>query len=61
MAKQVSVEYSNIDTKSTVYAVLDDELDGEIAIFAKAFWTGCTGEGDDYKASIANIIKRIKK
>ena len=61
MAKQVSVEYAKIDIKSTVYQVLDEELDGEIEIFAKAFWTGCTGEGNDYKASIANIIKRIKK
>ena len=61
MAKQVSVEYAKIDIKSTIYSVLDDELDGELAVFAKAFWTGCTGEGNDYKASIANIIKRIKK
>lgn len=61
MAKKVADEYKKIDAKSNVYSVLDDELEGDIGIFAKAYWTGCTGEGDDYKASIANFITRIKK
>lgn len=61
MAKEVSAEYQKIDAKDTVYAVLDDELGGDISVLAKAYWTGCTGEGDEYKASIANILKRIKK
>lgn len=61
MAKEVSAEYQKIDAKDTVYAVLDDELGGDISVLAKAYWTGCTGEGDEYKAAIANILKRIKK
>jgi hypothetical protein len=61
MAKEVSAEYQKIDAKDTVYAVLDDELGGDISVLAKAYWTGCTGEGDEYKAAITNILKRIKK
>jgi hypothetical protein len=61
MAKEVSAEYQKIDAKDTVYAVLDDELGGDISVLAKAYWTGCTGEGDEFKAPIANILKRIKK
>ena len=61
MAKEVSVEYQKIDAKDTVYSVLDDELGGDISVLAKAYWTGCTGEGDEFKAPIANILKRIKK
>jgi len=61
MAKEVSIAYGKIDAKMNVYAVLDDELGGDIATLAKAYWTGCTGEGDEFKAPIANILKRIKK
>jgi hypothetical protein len=61
MAKEVSAEYKKIDAKMDVYGVIDDELGGDISIFAKAYWTGCTGEGDEYKATIENVYSRIKK
>ena len=61
MAKEVSTEYKKIDAKMDVYGVIDDELGGDIGIFAKAYWTGCTGEGDEYKANIENAYSRIKK
>lgn len=61
MAKEVSVAYGKIDAKMNVYAVLDDELGGDISTLAKAYWTGCTGEGDEYKPAITNILEKIKK
>ena len=61
MAKEVSAEYKKIDVKSDVYGVIDDELGGDISIFTKAYWTACTGEGDEYSATIANVYSRIKK
>lgn len=61
MAKEVAAEYGKIDTKMNVYSVLDDELGGDISILAKAYWTGCTGEGDEYKSAISEIVKIIKK
>jgi hypothetical protein len=61
MAKEVSAEYQKIDAKMNVYAVLNDELSGDIAIFAKAYWSACTGEGDDYKAGISAVYSKIKK
>lgn len=61
MAKEVSVAYSKIDVKSNVYDVIDDELGGDISILAKAYWAGCTGEGDDFDAAITKITERIMK
>ena len=61
MAKEVSVAYGKIDAKMNVYAVLDDELGGDISTLAKAYWTGCTGEGDEYKPAITSILEKIKK
>ena len=61
MVKKVSLEYIKLDPKMNAYAVLDDELGGDMAIIAKAYWTGCTGEGEQYKASINNIRTRISK
>ena len=60
MAKAVSVEYKKLDANMDVYGVLADELDGDNATFAKAFWTGCTGEGDEFKPEIIKTIQRIK-
>lgn len=60
-AKDLSVEYRKIDANMNVYDVIDDELGGDIAIFAKAYWTACTGEGDEYKPVIKKIRERIKK
>jgi hypothetical protein len=60
MAKEVSAEYKKID-KETVYAVLDDELGGDEAIFAKTYWTACTGEGDEYKPYIKDVFDRIRQ
>jgi hypothetical protein len=61
MAKEVSTAYAKIDVKSNVYDVIEDELGGDISTLAQAYWTGCTGQGDDFKASIAKIIERIQK
>jgi hypothetical protein len=60
MAKEVATEYKKIDAKMSVYDVLDDEIDGDIGLFAKAYWTACTGEGDEYKAQISSMVSRIK-
>jgi hypothetical protein len=61
MAKEVSTAYAKIDVKSNVYDVIEDELGGDISTLAQAYWTGCTGQGDNFKASIAKIIERIQK
>lgn len=61
MVKKVSAEYKKLDSKMDAYSVLDDELGGDMAIIAKAYWTGCTGEGEQYKAAINNIRTRILK
>lgn len=59
MAKEVSKEYKKIDTKMNVYQVIEDELGGDMSIFAKAYWTACTGEGADYAAAIEGVYQRI--
>lgn len=59
-AKEVQTAYKRLDAKDNVYVVLDDELGGDMAMFAKAHWTACTGEGKTYAAGIANIRSRIK-
>jgi len=61
MVKKVSAAYKQLDSKMDAYAVLDDELGGDMAIIAKAYWTGCTGEGEQYAAAINNIRLRITK
>lgn len=61
MVKRVGEEYKRLDPHMDAYDVLDDELGGDIAVIAKAYWTGCTGEGEHYKAVIANIRKKITK
>jgi len=60
-AKEVQVAYKKLDGEMNVYAVLDDELGGDMSMFAKAHWTACTGEGAEYAAGIKNIRARIKK
>lgn len=57
----VAERYKKLDPGSTVYAVLDDELGGDLAIFAKAWWTGCTKEGKDLEEVISQIYQSIKK
>ena len=59
-AKEVQAQYKRLDG-TNVYAVLDDELGGDMAMFAKAHWTACTGEGSEYAAGIKNIRARVKK
>ena len=59
-AKEVQAQYKRLDG-TNVYAVLDDELGGDMAMFAKAHWTACTGEGSEYAAGIKNIRSRVKK
>jgi hypothetical protein len=61
MAKEVNAAYSKIDVKSNIYDVIDDELGGDISILAKAYWSGCTGEGKDFDAAITKITDRIMK
>lgn len=58
-AKKVSAEYNKIDPSMSVYAVLDDELGGDLGMFAKAYWSACTGEGA-YAGPIQNILSKIK-
>ena len=60
-AQEVQAAYKKLDGEMNVYAVLDDELGGDMAMFAKAHWTACTGEGAEYAAGIKNIRARIKQ
>lgn len=60
MAKEVATEYKKLD-KLSVYEMLDDELGGDEAIFAKTYWSACTGEGDEYKPHIKNAFDRIRQ
>lgn len=59
-ARQVQSEYSKIDPEMSVYALLSDELGGEVGMFAKAYWTGITGEGSEYASAIRNIRAKLK-
>lgn len=58
---KISKHYKKLDPSGTVYGVIDDELEGDMGMFVKAWWTGCTGEGDDFAAKISNIYTAIKK
>ena len=58
-AKDVAQAYSKIDPQMSVYAVLDDELGGDLGMFAKAYWSACTGEGA-YVGPVQNILGKIK-
>lgn len=58
-AKEVQKEYAKIDSSMSVYAVLDDELGGDLGMFAKAYWSACTGEGA-YVGPVQNIVKKIR-
>ncbi len=57
-AKKVAAEYNKIDSSMSVYAVIDDELGGDLGMFAKAYWSACTGEGA-YSGPIKNILSKI--
>lgn len=59
-ARQVQSEYSKIDPEMSVYALLSDELGGEVGMFAKAYWTGITGEGSEYASAIRNVRAKLK-
>ena len=59
-AAEVKEYYSKLDPKMTIYAVLDDEIGGDLGIFAKAYWSAVSGEGA-YVSPINSIIARIKK
>jgi len=59
-AKSLQAEYSKIDPEMSVYALLDDEISGETGMFAKAYWTGLTGEGKEYASAIRNIRAKLK-
>jgi hypothetical protein len=57
-AKKVAAEYNKIDPSMSVYAVIDDELGGDLGMFAKAYWSACTGEGA-YAGPVKNILSKI--
>lgn len=57
-AKKVAAEYNKIDSSMSVYAVIDDELGGDLGMFAKAYWSACTGEGA-YTGPVKNILSKI--
>jgi hypothetical protein len=59
-ARQVQAEYSKIDTEMSVYALLADEIGGEVGMFAKAYWTGITGEGTEYVSAIRNVRAKLR-
>jgi hypothetical protein len=58
-AKKVAAEYNKIDPSMSVYAVIEDELGGDLGMFAKAYWSACTGEGA-YVGPVSNIVSKIK-
>jgi len=58
-AKKVKEEYAKLDNVP-VYAVLEDELGGDMGLFAKAYWSACTGEGN-LTGPINSVLKKIKK
>jgi hypothetical protein len=58
-AKQVKEEYAKIDN-STVVAVLNDELGGDLGTLTRAYWSGCTGEGN-FNGPINKILSKIRK
>jgi hypothetical protein len=58
-AKQVKDEYAKIDN-SPVYSVIDDELGGDMGLFAKSYWSGCT-ETENLAGPIKGILSKIRK
>jgi hypothetical protein len=58
-AKQVKDEYAKLDDVP-VYAVIDDELGGDMGLFAKSYWSACTGEGN-MTGPIKGILAKIRK
>lgn len=60
-AMLVKSEYERLDVGNTIYAVLDDELGGDMGLFAKAWWAGCTGEGLNNHPEIKETRAQLKK
>lgn len=58
--KELQKAYSKVDD-TPVYSVLDDEIGGDHGMFTKAYWTACTGEGQEYTTPIAKMRQRIAK
>jgi hypothetical protein len=58
-AKAVMAEYDLIDPGNSIYAVLDDELGGDMGMFAKAWWAACTGDGIKQNPYISLYKNRI--
>jgi hypothetical protein len=40
--------------------VIDDELGGDMGLFAKSYWSACTGEGN-MTGPIKGILAKIRK
>jgi hypothetical protein len=59
-AKQVKDEYAKLDNVP-VYAVIDDELGGDMGLFAKSYWSACTGDQGNMTGPINGILTKIRK
>lgn len=57
-AAEVQKEYQKLAGEK-VYPVLDDELGGDLGLFAKAYWSACTGEGN-LAALSSGMLGRIR-
>lgn len=57
-AVEVQKEYQKLDG-GTVYAVLDDELGGDLGLFAKAYWSACM-MGDSEEGSLTAMVNNMK-
>lgn len=59
MCAAVSKYYKKIDPGVSVYDVLDDEIGGDLGLFVKAWWTGCTGESTEMSDKINQVYTSI--
>jgi len=60
-AKEIDEEYKKLDPGNTVYALLDDELGGDMGDMAKTWWAAITGDGIDNHPEIAKYKEAISK
>lgn len=60
-AKKVQTEYQKKGSNQTIYALLDDELGGDMGMMAKSWWAACTGDGIDKVPYVTSTLAKIKK
>ena len=59
-ASEVEIEYGRLaGGEGGVYAMLDDELGGDMGMFAKAYWSAATGNGA-YAAPVQATLQNIR-